>query len=261
MQNMLPFLFPNPGWMYNPLGLGSLPFGAGMSNPAFGNLGQGSLMNGLSGSSNKKGSQGGKSNSSSGLPPSLANIPGLNIPSVSKKDFAESLAAAQAQLQRPKAQSVSPAAAQQPPPSLLGLPLSSQFASQEDSDDESLKSLMGNHADDLPDDDSPGENAERVVLKESSELEKEMAQQKMETRREKRERMRERDMLGGDNSHKGLTAAERQLLMVKKKERLAKEEPMLPFREGGRTTRSSARSSRLEEAVTKMREREYDDSK
>lgn len=86
-----------------------------------------------------------------------------------------------------------------------------------------------------------------------------MAQQKMETRRERREKMRERDLGGGGDSHKGLTAAERQLLMVKKKERLAKEEPMIPMRESGRTTRSSARSSRLEEAVSKMRERDLDD--
>ena len=76
-----------------------------------------------------------------------------------------------------------------------------------------------------------------------------MAQQKMETRREKRERMRDQP-----DSHRGLTSAERQLLMVKKKERLAKEDS---HPSSGRTTRRSvaaASRSRLEEAVHKMRE-------
>jgi hypothetical protein len=74
-----------------------------------------------------------------------------------------------------------------------------------------------------------------------------MNQQKMETRREKRLRDRE------DISRGGLTSAERQLLMERKKERLAKEE--MP-RDSGRTTRRSAAAasrSRLEEAVSKMK--------
>lgn len=78
-----------------------------------------------------------------------------------------------------------------------------------------------------------------------------MAQQKMETRREKR--LRDREDRGG------LSSAERQLLMEKKKERLAKEDQGDPSYGGGqystRTTRRSAASrSRLEDAVIKMKE-------
>jgi len=78
-----------------------------------------------------------------------------------------------------------------------------------------------------------------------------MAQQKMETRRERR--VRDRSSLLVDAPRGGLTAAERQLLMVKKKERLAKEDPQPG---SGRTTRRSAAQasrSRLEDAVSKMR--------
>lgn len=73
-----------------------------------------------------------------------------------------------------------------------------------------------------------------------------MAQQKMETRREKR--LRDREDRGG------LTSAERQLLMEKKKERLAKEDE--PTRESsGRTTRrSAANRNRLEDTVSKLKE-------
>lgn len=81
------------------------------------------------------------------------------------------------------------------------------------------------------------------IVAESKELEQELEQQKMETRRERRERIRE-------ESHRGLTAEERQLLMLKKKERLAKEDIK-------RTTRSSSRSrnrSSLEDALYKMKE-------
>lgn len=103
-----------------------------------------------------------------------------------------------------------------------------------------------------------GTNCKLMVnlMAESKELEKEMNQQKMETRREKRERLRDRD----DSSRGGLTSAERQLLMERKKERLAKEDT--PRESGshssaGRTTRRSvaaASRSRLEDAVIKMRE-------
>lgn len=73
-----------------------------------------------------------------------------------------------------------------------------------------------------------------------------MAQQKMETRREKR--LRDREDRGG------LSTAERQLLMEKKKERLAKEEELPYLRESGRTRTTRASRSRLEDAVSKMKE-------
>jgi hypothetical protein len=81
-----------------------------------------------------------------------------------------------------------------------------------------------------------------------------MAQQRMETRRERRVKDRSSSLLS-DSHRGGLTAAERQLLMVNKKQRLAKEDYQ-PMRESGRTTRRSAAAAsrnRLEDAVTKMR--------
>jgi hypothetical protein len=96
-----------------------------------------------------------------------------------------------------------------------------------------------------------------LFFPESKELEKEMNQQKMETRREKR--IRDREDRGG------LTSAERQLLMEKKKERLAKEDDP-PRGETttsttGRTTRrSAANRSRIEDTVTKLKDASDDDS-
>jgi hypothetical protein len=244
LSNALPFLFPNPSLMYNPLGLGSFPLGGGISSP-FAGMGQGSsLMNGLGANAGGKKGSAATVTSKGGGATNPMGVAGLNIPSFLKKDGVVG------GNQRGKNRSTPPAPQ---------IPANLQHpANPDDSDDESMKSLMGNHADDLPDDDSPNEHAERIVLKESKELEKEMAQQKMDNRREKKERLKESRGGGGgslmDSHRGGLTAEERQLLMIKKKERLAKED-LLPLREFGRTTRRSAAAtrSRLEEAVSKMR--------
>lgn len=181
--------------MYNPLGLGSFPMGAGgMSGSPFGNLGQGSLLNGLDGSGgsgNKKSGSSGASKQSSSNPLLAAGLAGLNIPSLSKKDLKE-LAAMSAAAQNysksgggergGKGDGRGSSSKEFPLAAMLSH-AQSQLPSQQqsmgtggggdnDSDDESLKSLMGNHQDELPDDDpTPDENAERIVLRGKGRLE------------------------------------------------------------------------------------------
>lgn len=176
LSSSLPFLFPNPGLMYNPLGLGSFP-GMGGSGSPFGNLGQGSMLNGLGGdgsSSNKKSSaSGSKSNNANNNPLLAAGLAGLNLPSLSKKDLKDLAAMSSShanllkQPERSKGERRTSTPSNKDAPSIASLAAMSQSQPMQadDSDDESLKSLMGNHQDDLPDDDFTPENAERIVLK------------------------------------------------------------------------------------------------
>jgi len=165
LSSALPFLFPNPGLMYNPLGLGSFPLGGGMNPSSFGSMSSSAMQNGMGGNIGSGG--GGKKSGKSGGHPSsaslgMAGLAGLNIPSLLKKE-------AQMEKLNQRGRSTPSAAttltSHQPGPSQVSLIAPHH---PDDSDDESMKSLMGNHADDLPDEDSPSENAERIILKGNS---------------------------------------------------------------------------------------------
>jgi len=173
LSSALPFLFPNPGLMYNPLGLGSFPMGPGM-NSSFANLaGAQNLVNGVGSSGSKKSSSGSKSSSAQAQSMAAAQAAlaaSLNIPNfgnVSRKESQQgnsgnkdvrSSAKVRDQISSGGGMNLTSSAI-----SAAQL-LAQQHA--DDSDDESNKSLLGNHADDLPDEDEPtNENAERVVLK------------------------------------------------------------------------------------------------
>lgn len=156
LSSALPFLFPNPGLMYNPLGLGSFPLG--MNPNSFGGMNSSGLTNGLGTTAGSGGKKGSKAASGSSL--GLAGLAGLNIPSLSKKETNSGVS--EKGTGRGRNSGGNASSTEQPGTSHVA---PTATPNPDDSDDESMKSLMGNHTDDLPEEDSPGENAERIVLK------------------------------------------------------------------------------------------------
>lgn len=145
LSGALPFLLSNPGLMYPPLGLGSFPLGANLESH-FGSLsGQAALFNAMT-------------NLTEG--PSKSSSKNVSLSAQEAKKSSTSRKESNQQAPTP-----STSRSQKSVP--LSFPQSSTYFEHhaEDSDDESMKSLLDNHTDDLPDDDSPNEHAERVIIK------------------------------------------------------------------------------------------------
>ncbi|CAG0889163.1 unnamed protein product [Darwinula stevensoni] len=215
---MSSFLFPPPGFMYNPLALGTM--GGFSLPPGF----PSTLLNGLNpcsvSSSSAMGSLSSlhsmaKSGSTSAL---TSSIPDFHMGSGKYQSGTKSSRTSTTTAHPSIAATCLSAASSHSHNQKTGNSgpgRSGVTVATGDSDDESLKSLMGNHDDDddlgPEESESENKNVERVVLKESKDLEKEVEEQRRNLLREIR----------GERS--GLTKEERNLLREKKKERLLKE--------------------------------------